>query len=194
MIAPFAGRIAQRYVDPGTVVPAGARLVRLVAISPLHVRFAVPEQDVPSMRVGTAVRVLTKAGGDGTSATVTGIGSEVNREQRAATAEALIPTPPEGWLPGMYAEAVVDRRTLTAAIVIPSEAVLQRLQATGQVATGVFVDQAGVAKWVPVTISARDGNSVAVEGPLTEGAQVLVGGHIDLMDGSKIRVAGAAQK
>jgi HlyD family secretion protein len=189
--APFAGRIAQRFVDPGAIVQAGAKLVRLVAESPLHVRFDVPEQDVPSMRVGTAVQVITKAGGDNTTAAVTGVGSEVDRERRVATAEALIATPPAGWLPGMYAEAVVDRRTIPDALRVPAEAVLQRLQPSGQVATGVFVEQGGAAKWVPVNVVARDGNVVAVDGAVTDGASVLVGGHVDLMDGSKIRVAGA---
>src|SRR5690606_10605156 len=99
----------------------------------------------------------------------------------------LIENPPEGWLPGMYAKAVVDRRTLPSTLIVPAEAVLQRLQPSGQVLTGVFVDQANVATWVPVTVAARDGNLIAIEGELAEGAPVLVGGHIDLMNGSKIR-------
>src|SRR5690606_25011629 len=97
--APFAGRIAERFVDPGAIVAAGAKLVRVVATSPLRVRFDVPEQDVPTLRAGTAVNVFTKAGGDGVPAKVTGIGSEVSRERRVAAAEALIENPPEGWLP-----------------------------------------------------------------------------------------------
>lgn len=188
--APFSGRIAQRFVDPGAIVQAGAKLVRLVAVSPLRVRFEVPEQDVPTIQNGTNVRVVTKAGGDGVIAKVTGVGSEVSRERRVAIAEALIDAPPQGWLPGMYAEAIVDRRTIQQATLVPAEAVLQRLQASGQVATGVFVEQAGVAAWTPVNVVARDGNVVAVDGVLAEGANVLVGGHVDLTNGSKVKVVG----
>lgn len=192
--APFAGRIAERAVDPGAIVAAGAKLVRLVATSPLRVRFDVPEQDVPSLRVGTEVRVLTKAGGDGAIAKVTGIGSEVNRERRVAMAEALIEAPPEGWLPGMYAEAVVARRTLAGALLVPAVAVLQRLQPSGEVKTGLFVEQSGVATWTEVVVAARDGNTAAIEGAVGEGAVVLVGGHVDLTDGSKVLVAGTDAK
>lgn len=192
--APFAGRIAERYVDPGAIVQAGARLVRLVQVSPLRVRFEVPEQDVPTVTAGTTVHVITKAqaDGDGVVAKVTGIGSEVSRERRVANAEALIENPPPGWLPGMYAEAVVDRRTLERALIVPSHAVLSRLQPTGEVLTGVLVDNTGVAKWVAVKVVARDGDRTAIEGNVAAGARVLVGGHIDLMDGSRIKVSGGA--
>jgi hypothetical protein len=36
---------------------------------------------------------------------------------------------------------------------------------------------------------AREDNSVAVEGELAPGAKVLVAGHVDLSDGSKISVS-----
>ena len=192
--APFAGRIAERYVDPGAIVAAGARLVRIVEVGTLRVRFEVPEQDVPSITVGRNVRIVTKAdaSGDGVTATVTGIGSEVSRERRVAAAEAKIDQPPQGWLPGMYAEAIVDRRTIEQATIVPDVAVLSRLQPGGQVAHGVFVDREGVATWMPVRVVARDGARVAIEGDVPVGARVLVGGHVDLMSGAQIKVTGSA--
>jgi RND family efflux transporter MFP subunit len=209
--APFGGRIAERYVDPGAIVQAGTRLVRLVQVAPLRVRFEVPEQEVPTILPGMTLRVVTKAQIDGEGspaprvmdplagaasarATVSGIGSEVSRERRVAIAEALIETPPQGWLPGMYAEAIVDRRTLDQAIIVPAIAVLSRLGPDGQVATGVFVDAGAIARWVQVRVTARDGDRMAIEGDIAVGAPVLVGGHVDLVDGGKVRVAGASEK
>ncbi|HEU4614819.1 MAG TPA: efflux RND transporter periplasmic adaptor subunit [Kofleriaceae bacterium] len=192
--APFSGRIAERYVDPGAIVPAGSRLVRLVQVAPLRVRFEVPEEDVPAIAPGTSVHVVTKAqpDGEGVLAKVTGIGSEVSRERRVAIAEGLIEDPPRGWLPGMYAEAVVDRRTLPQATIVPSVAVLSRLQPDGRLLTGVLVENGGIAHWVPVRIAARDADRIAIDGDVAPGARVLVGGHIDLMDGSRVRIAGAS--
>lgn len=60
--APFAGRIAARHVDPGVIVAAGAPLLRVVATTPLRVRFEVPEREVAGLTVGTALRVVTQAG------------------------------------------------------------------------------------------------------------------------------------
>ena len=71
---------------------------------------------------------------------------------------------------------------------MPANAVLSRLQPTGEILTGVLLDNAGTARWVPVRIVARDGDRVAIEGAVAAGARVLVGGHVDLMDGSKLKV------
>lgn len=196
--APFAGRIAERYVDPGAIVAAGARLVRVVAVAPLRVRFEVPEHEVAGLDRGTALRVVTQARGDrrpadpstGVAATVSGVASEVSRDRRVATIEALIEAPPQGWLPGMYAEAIVDRRTIAEATIVPAISILSRLQPDGTVATGVFVVQDDVARWTPVTPVVRDGERAAVEAQgLPPGARVLVTGHVDLTDGSRVKIA-----
>ncbi len=193
--APFAGRVAERYVDPGAVVTNGARLVRIVQTSPLRVRFEVPERDVVQLAAGTPLRVVTQASVEdpatvtGVNAKVTGVGSEVSRERRTAQVEAVLENPPPGWLPGMYAEAIVELRTIPDATLVPAIAVLSRLQPSGQVAVGVFVAGEGnVAKWVPIREVTREGETVAVEGALPPGARVLVAGHVDLSDGSAINV------
>lgn len=190
--APFAGRIAERFVDPGAVVAAGARLVRVVATSPLRIRFEVPGSDVGRVREGTKLAVVTQASASAgaVTATVSGIASEVSRERRVAAVEAEIQAPPPSWLPGMYAEAIVDLRTLEGATIVPAVAVLSRLQADGKVAVGVLVAGKGVARWVPVREVAREADRVAVEGALQPGDEVLVAGHVDLGDGNKIVVTG----
>jgi len=193
--APFAGRIAARHVDPGVIVDAGAPLVRVVATSPLRIRFEVPEQDVAGLAAGTALRVVTQAGASdktGAAARVTGVAGEVDRQRRVVTLEALIEAPLDGWLPGMFAEAVVDRRTLSNATVVPTAAVLSRLQPDGTMATGLLVADGEVARWQPVAVLAREGERAAVDpvggGGLAPGANVLVAGHVDLGDAARIQV------
>jgi RND family efflux transporter MFP subunit len=187
--APFAGRIAERYVDPGVIVNASARLARIVAVSPLRVRFEVPEADIPRLAVGTSLRVITTGDKEGLPAKITGIASEVSRERRVAIVEGMVENPPAGWLPGMYAEAVVDLRTIEQAIIVPATSVLSRLQPNGSVTTGVFIAGAeGTARWVPIREVTRDGDRVAVEADLPPGTRVLVSGHVDLTDGARIKL------
>jgi RND family efflux transporter MFP subunit len=193
--APFAGRVAERFVDPGAIVAAGARLIRVVAVAPLRVRFEVPESDVARLAAGTLLSVATQAGGEPVQAKVSGVASEVSRERRVASVEAVIETPPPGWLPGMYAEATVDLRTIPQATIVPASAVLSRLQADGKVAVGLFVVGDGnVARWVPVREIAREGERVGIEGALPPDARVLVAGHVDLGDGSKITLGTGSAK
>jgi RND family efflux transporter MFP subunit len=187
--APFAGRIADRYVDPGATVAAGSRLVRLVQTSPLRVRFEVPEADLGSVAVGAKVVVKTQVAADRqVVATVTGVASEVNRERRVAVVEGLVEDPPTTWLPGMYATATADLRSLPDATTVPSVAVLTRLRGEGVLDTGVFVADGATARWVPVRVLGREGDRTAIEGELPADARVLVAGHIDLANGATIQV------
>jgi RND family efflux transporter MFP subunit len=191
--APFAGRIAERYVDPGATVASGSRLVRIVAVAPLWIRFEVPEAQIARVTKGSTLTAVARSGdGTGTAARVTGVASEISRDRRIAIVEALIEKPREGWLPGMYAEAIVELRTIRDATIVPANAVLSRLQPDGKVAVGVLIaGDGGVARWVAVTEVARDEDRVAVEGQLPVGTKVLVTGHVDLGDGSQITVGAA---
>lgn len=193
--APFAGRVVDRYTDPGGFVQTGARLVRLVAEGPLRVRFEVPEEDVGHVRVGALVGVAVPALGPATApARVSGLGGEVLRDRRVVIVEALLDPPPETWLSGMFAAASVVHRTVTDAPVVPAAALLTRVGPEGALTTGVFAREGGVARWVPVEVAARAGERVAVRGALAPGAEVLVEGHQDLADGAPIRVAGSESK
>ncbi|MEX1364981.1 MAG: efflux RND transporter periplasmic adaptor subunit [Nannocystaceae bacterium] len=62
--APFSGTVARWYRSEGAVVSAGEPVLRLVAVDRLWVRFAVPVEDLPLVRVGATVRVLPDAGAD----------------------------------------------------------------------------------------------------------------------------------
>ena len=145
--------------------------------------------------IGAAVRVSTRAeASESAPATVSGVAGEIDRQRRVAVMEAVLDPPPPGWLPGMYAEVAVDRRTLRDALIVPAGAVLSRLRETGEVDSGVFVAEGAQARWRPVTVTARDGDRVAVAvsgGALPAGARVLVAGHVDLVDGSPITIATA---
>jgi membrane fusion protein (multidrug efflux system) len=59
IVAPFAGRVARRYVRVGQQVAPGDKLFWVTAISPLRVRFTVPERLAGSVRQGQALQVET---------------------------------------------------------------------------------------------------------------------------------------
>lgn len=191
--APFAGTVAARYFDPGSFVSAGTRVLRVVAGEPLRVRFEVPEQDVGRFGVDAAFTVRAPpTGALEVQGRVAGLGTEVSRERRAVWVEGVLDDPPETWLPGMYAQVVAAQRTIEDATIVPAEALVSHLQEGGAVDTGVFRVEGQVARWVSVQVQARDGERVAVEGPLDVGATVLVGGHSQLSDGAQISIAGEA--
>src|SRR6266545_8176643 len=55
--APFAGILGIRQVNLGQYLTAGDPVVPLQSMDPITVNFALPQQDVSSLRIGAAVRV-----------------------------------------------------------------------------------------------------------------------------------------
>lgn len=55
--SPVAGTVSMRYIDPGTVVAPGTRIVRLVTSDALWVRFAVPAARAGELAPGKRVEV-----------------------------------------------------------------------------------------------------------------------------------------
>lgn len=188
VVAPFGGVVSVRHLDGGAFAQVGTPIVRLVAQRPLRVQIEVPERDV-ALLGGAAVVVRSPATGAlEVVATVRGVGGEVTRQRRTALVEADVVDPPEGWLPGMSAEVVSPTRTVTDALTVPTEAIVERLGDTGQPERGVFVVADGVARWIPVTVDGREAGRAAVSGALAVGAKVIVRGQGNLSDGAKVRV------
>lgn len=61
IVAPFAGTVLRRLVEPGEVVAPGTPLVTLVDLARLHAKVYVAEADLGKVKLGEAARVWTDA-------------------------------------------------------------------------------------------------------------------------------------
>lgn len=86
--APFAGIVAARYADPGTFVRPGQAVLRIIATTDLHVRFAVPEERGKKVAASTKVRVLVDD--KVLDATVSAIAPEVEPASRTVFVDASL--------------------------------------------------------------------------------------------------------
>ncbi|MEM9760920.1 MAG: efflux RND transporter periplasmic adaptor subunit [Pseudomonadota bacterium] len=101
--APFAGRVALRYLDPGAVVAPGAPIVRLVSQDALLVRFAVPPEELEHVHLGDTVRVTDVQARPIGTATVQRLSPEIDLAAQRLFAEAVLDarslqTQPQGGL------------------------------------------------------------------------------------------------
>ncbi|MGH1342803.1 MAG: efflux RND transporter periplasmic adaptor subunit [Nannocystales bacterium] len=91
--APFAGRIAKRYVDAGSTLDAGEPVVQLIS-SDWCVRFAVPEARVGTLRLAAPVTVLFERPASSTTVELRGsvrsIAPEIDPGTRLVIAEATL--------------------------------------------------------------------------------------------------------
>jgi len=105
--APFAGRIAERYAEPGERVVPGSLIVRLVGTDELWVRFAAAESLACSLEPGVPITVRLNAVAGLIPATVTATSPEIDPASKMFTAEAALALPDslrDRVRPGMIAQ------------------------------------------------------------------------------------------
>ncbi|HLV02032.1 MAG TPA: efflux RND transporter periplasmic adaptor subunit [Acidobacteriota bacterium] len=188
VLAPFAGIVSERYLNPGEFVQPGTPIVRLVESGPLRVLFWVPEEELDYVRSDT--RFFASTPGTGNTffnGRVTGLAGEMDRSNRTLAVEGVLLESHQALRAGMYSTVQVTRGRVQGKIV-PGAAVLHRVNADGKETDGVFVVDQQAARWIPVTILGRDSDYVAIEGAVEEGQQVLTFGHQNLADGARVSI------
>lgn len=195
--APYAGVIAQRFVEEGQNVQAKAPIVRLQDVDEVEIVVDVPEAvmaaDIQSADILQMVGELS-----GTP----GIQVPVRLREIAQVADPTTQTfkvrvtmkPPEGVraLPGMTASVMVTyrrARILGEQILVPISAVMK--QDNGEQITWVIsADQ--VATRRPVKLGRVSAGNVEITSGLQPGDRIAVAGVTFLRDGMKVRDLGDA--
>ena len=92
--APFDGRVAERFADPGALVGPGTPLVRLISAGDLLVRAAVPPEEARRLAVGTPVVSKIRTLGLEVPGAIQRIAPEVDSASQMVLIEVhLTPTP-----------------------------------------------------------------------------------------------------
>jgi RND family efflux transporter MFP subunit len=92
--APFDGRVAERFADPGAIVGPGTPLVRLISAGDLLVRAAVPPEEARRLAVGSPVTATVRNLGLAIPGTIQRIAPEVDAASQMVLIEVrLAPTP-----------------------------------------------------------------------------------------------------
>jgi RND family efflux transporter MFP subunit len=92
--APFEGRVAERFVDPGAVVGPGTSLVRLISAGDLLVRAAVPPEEARRLTPDQPVTVTVRSLGLKIPGTIQRVAPEVDAASQMVLIEVhLSPTP-----------------------------------------------------------------------------------------------------
>ncbi len=180
--APFAGLIAERYVNLGEYVQPSTKVVRLVELDPLRLELTVPEASLRLVKEGMTVRFSTTIDPSTEHiGTVRFIGPSVRTSSRDLVVEALVPNPDHSLRPG---EFVLARLVLgeTAAFSVPRIA----LHSDGQLER-IYVVSAGHLEERLVEIGESKGDLVAIAKGVKAGEKVVTQASGDLRDGLLVK-------
>lgn len=190
--APFAGRLGQFLVKPGSIVKANeADLVELAQTDPIEVGFSVPEQSIPAVREGKAagpMRIEALASGE-TSAAVgelTFVDNKVDTTTGTIRLKGTFPNAARRLWPGQFVNVSLTLGTEAGCVLVPESAV----QPT-QAGLAVFVvkpDKTVELRVVAVRRTA-EGRSV-IERGIEAGETVVTDGQLRLVPGSSVTIKG----
>ncbi|MGD9880256.1 MAG: efflux RND transporter periplasmic adaptor subunit [Reyranella sp.] len=190
--APVSGRIGSISSKAGTVIrvndnSAAAALATINQVDPIYVAFAVPQIYLPDIRAAMAkgeVKVVALIDDDHKQAgAIAFIENSVDPNTGTVTTKARIGNANEGLWPGQFVKVEIVLGVDPDAIAVPAPAVQ-----LGPQGPYLFVIKDGVAELRPVVVKrTQNGESVIGKG-LADGEQVVVDGHLRLVNGANVVV------
>jgi len=196
--APLAGATGLEVLPEGSLIERGTLLTSITEHDPIHVRFALPEDDAAVQRAAREARLA--AGDeheyeaelrmpDGStypeSGTVDFTDSTIDPRTGSVTARAVFPNKEHRIVPGQFLRVKLILEQYEDAVVV-DEAVVSE----GPEGPQVFVvDEEDKAQVRPVELGpVVDGRQIILSG-LEVGERLVVNGHVALQDGMPVDVA-----
>jgi membrane fusion protein, multidrug efflux system len=187
--APIGGRISQAAVKVGNFARSAdtAPIATINQMAPVYVTFAVPQRNLPELRVamaetGAAIEAIIPGDKRRAHGTITMIENAIDPTTGMATLRATMPNQDELLWPGTLVTAEVTLRTEDA-VVVPSAAVQ-----VSQQGNFVFVVKDNVATVTPVQVSRLLGAETVIQSGLDDGDVVVTDGHLLLTNGARVTV------
>lgn len=178
--------VAERYVDEGATLSAGAPILSVIEAEPLVAEVNVAERDYPRLNVGQDAVVTADAHPSREfPAKVVRLAPFFREASRQARIEVEVRDKDGLLKPGMFVRARIVLAVREDATVVPLDAVVRR-----NGSDGVFlVDEAAkTARLVHVKVGVTDERRAEILEPRLDGLVVTLGQHL-IDDGSAIAVS-----
>ena len=192
IVAPFAGKIAARNIDVGTLVTAGTGnsgtpLFTLVQSDVLRVYVFAPQENAPSIHEGLEAKiVLQEYPGQEFDGKVTRTAGALDPQSRTMQVEVQVPNQQGKLYAGMYGQVKFLLPDDNAPIVVPADAFVFRAQGP-QVVT---VTNDNRIHWQKISVGRDFGTQLEVLNGLKENTEVVMNPTDDLREGIEVQVKG----
>jgi multidrug efflux system membrane fusion protein len=189
--SPVDGKTGPLLVHPGNMIAANstAPLVTIAEIQPIKISFNLPQADLPLILARqrtnglTAIVDTSEAGGQPLSAPVNFTSNAVNNQSGTIELRATFDNKDLSFLPGQLVNVTVELNNIPNALVVPGDAVNE-----GPDGSYVYVVAGGKAVQHNVRIVFDDSKSVAIEGDVKPGDQVIVEGQLRVDPNGSVNV------
>jgi membrane fusion protein, multidrug efflux system len=184
--APFAGRVAKRFPDPGSMLAPGAPLFTLVDDSVLEFKAQVASRDLAKVRLGARARLSIDALPDARiEGRVARVEPLVDERSRSFQAVVAVPGQP-GLVGGLFGRATVRVGVIEGALVVPPAALVR--DGSDPAVAAAFVVRQGKAEKVAVGLGVEAPDGIQVTSGLGAGDAVVLDPPTALASGAPVDV------
>lgn len=193
LVSSINGLVTGKYFEEGELysgVPntmAGkAAVLTLMQINPIKAMVSISQSNFAGVAEGMPVEITTDMlPGRIFKASIYKVYPTIDAATRTFRTEILIDNPGEELRPGMYVNIKINLME-DDALVVPSIAILKQEGTNNRY---VFINENGVARKIEVTMGKRYDDMIEIVGNgLKAGAELIIEGQSNLLDGSKIEV------
>lgn len=183
IVAPFDGVVGLRYVSEGSFVSSNTMVAAMQDIDPVKAEFSVPEKYAGQLSRGAKIVVQIGDAQNSYAGTIYAVEAKIDPGTRTLKARAIVPNPDDRLLPGSFAKVEITLEELPDAIVIPSGAVIPRIN--DEI---VYVCRNGKAQSLSVKTGIRNERGIQITEGLLPGDTLIVTGLLQLADGRDVRI------
>lgn len=199
--APFSGTIAKKYVDNYESVNAKEPIAIIADNSALEISVSIPEQALVHTSPGKIKDEINSLDPKIEISAIPGKLFDAQFKEISSVADDITRTftltltfdksDKYTILPGMTANLILKGKksiaTDASTIEVPSEAIINRVEANSKDSVYVWKVNGGVAQFVPVKLGAFNDDNVAIDSGLTNGDTIAISGVHTLIEGTKVR-------
>jgi membrane fusion protein (multidrug efflux system) len=186
--APFDGVLGIRRIDLGDYLEPGDPVVPLQMLDPIHVDYALPEQQLSRLTLGQPVEIAVPAWpGETFHGRITAFDPGIDPATRAVRIRATLPNPDQRLRPGMFAQVWTIDPEDKEVLSLPGTAV-----SYSPYGDSVFVvvgepERTTVERRQVETGEVREGR-VEIRSGVAAGERVVAVGHNKLQNGMRVEV------
>lgn len=185
LVAPVAGFISRRAVEPGNMAVAGTPAFQIVTLDPIEVLVGVPETSIHLVRSGQKVQVRIPAlPGESFAGTIREINVAADPSTRTYSTRIRVANPQHRLRIGMIAEATIQGDQVIKALTIPASAIVRDPQ--GATLAYVYYPSQKRVFSKPVETGRVVGDEVEIRNGVQADEQVVIGGQQELRNGNLV--------
>lgn len=185
LYAPSAGYISTKFAEVGENVSPGVPIAKLVNISNVKVKIAVPEDDIQRIAKNSSMKIVVPALGNREfSGHVIERGVSADPRSRTYEVKATVLNHDRKLLPGMICQVFTNYMQGMTGVFIPAN--LVQLDIDNK--TFVWVVNGDKALKREITISNETAQGAQVSGGLSAGDKLIIAGQQKVSNGMKVEI------